>query len=227
MAAIKFNTTYNISALEKELKIALASDWISHYNTRDYNGEWKSISLRSASGASSDIYSNYTDQPFKDTPLLAELPYIQSILADWKCEKETVRFLALYPGSEIKPHKDLGCSYQDGNFRLHIPILTNDKVDFVVEKENYSLAPGSCWYMDFSKEHSVKNGGDTVRIHLVIDCLSNEWTDQLFSEYGYQTSSPKMSLEEVKQVIAQLETHQTETANNLIQQLKAENGLLS
>lgn len=225
MAAIKFDIAYDINKLEQELQIALNSDWVNHFNTKDYEGDWKSISLRSASGATSDIYSNYTDQPFKDTPLLEELPYIKSILADWKCEKETIRFLALYPGSEIKPHKDPGCSYHDGNFRLHIPILTNNEVDFIVENENHKLAPGTCWHMDFSKEHSVKNSGDTVRIHLVIDCLRNEWTDEIFKAHGYQDYEPKMSIEEVKKVIAQLETHQTEVANNLIKQLKADYGL--
>ena len=222
MAAIKFDISYDVSKLEQELQIALNSNWINHFNTKDYEGDWKSISLRSASGATSDIYANYTDQPFKDTPLLEELPYIKSILADWKCEKETVRFLALYPGSEIKPHKDSGCSYNDGNFRLHIPILTNNEVDFIVENENHKLAPGTCWYMDFSKEHSVKNGGDTVRIHLVIDCLRNEWSDELFEQHGYRVQEKKMSLDEVRMVIAQLETHQTETANQLIEKLKAE-----
>lgn len=222
MAAIKFDISYDVSKLEQELQIALNSNWTNHFNTKDYEGDWKSISLRSASGATSDIYSNYTDQPFKDTPLLEELPYIKSILADWKCEKETVRFLALYPGSEIKPHKDPGCSYNDGNFRLHIPILTNNEVDFIVENENHKLSPGTCWHMDFSKEHSVKNGGDTVRIHLVIDCLRNEWSDQLFEQHGYQVQEKKMSLDEVRMVIAQLETHQTETANQLIEKLKAE-----
>lgn len=225
MAAIKFDSVYDVPKLEQELQIALNSDWANHFNTKDYEGDWKSISLRSASGETSDIFANYTDQPFKDTPLLDELPYIKSILNDWKCEKETIRFLALYPGSEIKPHKDPGCSYQDGNFRIHIPILTNAKVDFIVDNENNKLEPGTCWYMDFSKEHSVKNAGDTVRIHLVLDCLRNEWSDQLFEKYGYKAPEKKMSMEEVRMVIAQLETHQTETANNLIANLRATYGI--
>lgn len=222
MAAIHFNISYDVHKLEQELKIALNSNWVNHFNTKDYEGDWKSISLRSASGATSDIYSNYTDQPFKDTPLLEELPYIKSILADWKCEKETVRFLALYPGSEIKPHKDPGCSYEDGNFRIHIPILTNKDVDFMVDHQNYKLAPGTCWYMDFSKVHSVSNKGETVRIHLVMDCLRNEWSDQLFEQHGYQAEEKKMSLDEVKMIIDQLKTHQTEAANQLIAKLKSE-----
>lgn len=225
MSAIKFDLTYDAFLLAQELEKALNDNWISHYNTKDYHGEWKSISLRSASGSSTDIYANYGSEPFKDTPLLAELPYVKSILADWKCEKEAVRFLALYPGSEIKPHKDLGCSYQDGNFRLHIPILTSDQVSFVVDQQNYQLDPGTCWYMDFSKIHYVKNDGDTVRVHLVVDCLRNKWTDELFEANGYQEPSRKMSLEEVGKIIAQLETHQTEVANQLVEQLKAEYGL--
>ena len=224
MVAIQFDKKYNETLLVAELESVFNDRWISHFNTKDFNGDWKSIALRSASGNSTDIYANQA-QGFLDTPLLATLKYINSILQEWKCEKETVRFMALYPGAEIKPHKDLGCNYAEGNFRLHIPILTNTGVDFIVDGINYSLQPGSCWYMDFSKFHSVKNSGETVRVHLVIDCLRNDWTDELFKQNGYVEEEKKMSIAEVEMIIAQLQTHQTETAENLIVQLKQQHGL--
>ena len=224
MVAIEFKKKYSEALLMAELESVFNDRWISHFNTKDFNGQWTSIALRSASGNATDIYANYTEE-YKDTRLLTQLPYINSILQEWKCEKETVRFMALYPGAEIKPHKDLGCSYPDGNFRLHIPILTNLAVDFIVDGINYSLQAGSCWYMDFSKVHSVKNGGETVRVHLVIDCLRNDWTDELFKQNGYLEEEKKMPIDEVKIIIAQLETHQTETAQDLIKQLKQQYGL--
>lgn len=224
MNAIKFDNQYDVELLKSELSSVFQDDWVNHFNTKDFNGQWKVISLRSASGCATDIKTVYSNL-YKDTPLLANLPYINSVLQEWCCEKETVRFMALYPGSEIKPHKDLGCSYQDGNFRLHIPILTNDAVDFIVDGTNYHLQPGDCWYMDFSKVHSVKNAGDTVRVHLVIDCLRNHWSDELFGRYGYVEEEKRMSIEQVEAIIAQLETHQTETATNLIAQLKQQYGL--
>ncbi len=224
LVAIEFKKKYNEALLMAELESVFNDRWISHFNTKDFNGDWKSIALRSASGNSTDIYANQA-HGFINTPLLKELKYVNSILQEWKCEKETVRFMALYPGAEIKPHKDLGCSYPDGNFRLHIPILTNLAVDFIVDGINYSLQPGSCWYMDFSKVHSVKNSGETVRVHLVLDCLRNDWTDELFKRNDYLEKEKKMPLEEAKMIIAQLETHQTETAQNLINQLKQQYGL--
>ncbi len=224
MVAIKFDKKYKSDKLVAELEMVFNDEWINHFNTKDFNGQWTSIALRSASGNATDILANYT-QEYQDTPLLTHLPYINSILQEWHCEKETVRFMALYPGSEIKPHKDLGCSYQDGNFRLHIPILTNEDVDFVVDGRNHKLCPGDCWYMDFSKIHWVKNAGETVRVHLVIDCLRNPWSDELFAQSGYEEEEKKMAIEQVKAMIAQLETHRTETAGNLIVQLKQQNGL--
>jgi hypothetical protein len=224
LAAIKFDKKYDSTILAAELNSVFNDEWINHFNTKDFNGKWKSIALRSATGNADDIIANYTPV-FKDTPLLAKLPYINIILQEWKCEKETVRFMALYPDSEIKPHRDLGCSYTEGNFRLHIPILTNEAVDFVVDGINHKLQPGDCWYMDFSKVHSVKNAGETVRVHLVIDCLRNQWSDELFSEFGYVEEGKRMPVEQVKEMIAQLESHQTETAENLIAQLKQQYGL--
>lgn len=224
LVAIEFKKKYNEALLVAELESIFNDAWINHFNTKDFNGDWKSIALRSASGNSTDIYANRA-YGFIDTPLLKELKYVNSILQEWKCEKETVRFMALYPGAEIKPHKDLDCSYADGNFRLHIPILTNKGVDFIVDGNNYALQSGSCWYMDFSKVHSVKNSGETVRVHLVIDCLRNDWTDELFRQNGYLEEEKKMPMEEVKMIIAQLETHQTEIAEDLIIQLKQQHGL--
>lgn len=224
MTAIKFDKQYNGTLLLAELHSVLNDEWINHFNTKDFAGQWKSIALRSASGTATDISANYACT-FKNTPLLEKMTYVKSILQEWKCEKETVRFMALYPGSEIKPHKDLGCSYADGSFRLHIPILSNKQVSFMVDGVNYELQPGSCWYMDFSKPHAVKNAGETVRVHLVIDCLRNSWTDDLFKQNGYVEEENRMPTAEVKKIIAQLETHQTETAQNLIIQLKQQHGL--
>lgn len=224
MAAIKFDKQYDSATLAAEMESVFTDTWINHFNTKDFDGQWKSIALRSGTGNATDINANYTPL-FTDTPLLEKLPYIKSILGEWQCEKETVRFMALYPGSEIKPHKDLGCSYQDGNFRLHIPILTNDSVDFVVDGTNHKLHPGECWYMDFSKVHSVRNAGGTVRVHLVIDCLRNQWSDELFEQFGYLEEEKKMPIEQVKEMIAQLETHHNQTAENLILQLKQQYGL--
>lgn len=220
---IHFNTSYNVASLLQELEICLEKNWQDHFNKNDYDGSWQSIALRSASGLATDIYANYNVSGYKDTELLYGLPYIKSILDSWQCEKEAVRLLALQPGSEIKPHRDMGCGYKDGTFRLHIPIVTNNLVSFNVGGENLKLLPGSCWYIDFNETHSIKNEGNAVRVHLIVDCIRNEWTDKLFSANGYNLDEEKKEIldEQTKLlVIQELEKMDTEVARKLISEIK-------
>lgn len=220
---IHFNTSYNVASLLQELETCLEKNWQDHFNKKDYNGSWQSIALRSASGSETDIYANYNVSYYKDTALLLGLPYIKSILDSWQCEKEAVRLLALQPGSEIKPHRDMGCGYKDGTFRLHIPIVTNNLVSFIVGGENLKLLPGSCWYIDFNETHSIKNDGDNVRIHLIVDCIRNQWTDKLFSAHGYNLEAEKKQIldDETKLlIISELERMDNDVARNLINEIK-------
>ncbi|SFO50753.1 Aspartyl/Asparaginyl beta-hydroxylase [Chitinophaga sp. YR627] len=225
MNYIRFSSTYNHQQLCAELENILQQDWPLHFNTRDFNGEWRSISLRSASGNSQDILA-HPDAQYQDTPVLAMMPYAKEIIDSWQCEKEAVRLLSLSPGSEIKPHKDPGCGYQDGVFRIHIPIMTNPEVYFMLEEEKLRLQPGECWYMDFSCTHAIVNKGYTARVHLIIDCIRNEWSDQLFAAHGYDIAatrkSPQMDPATRAAMIAELERMDTDTARALIARLKAE-----
>lgn len=221
---LKFSVTYNVSQLHQELKHCLEKKWPLHFNNFDYQGDWRSISLRSGSGAADDIYAHSGNVVYKDTPLMAETPYLSSIIDSWKCEKEAVRLLALAPGSIIKPHKDSGCSYGDGNFRIHIPILTNKEVRFTVDGETLSLEEGTCWYMDFGKTHAVKNNGTTNRVHLIMDCIRNEWTDLFFAENGYIADSDPIEndYDDATRalIVAELEKMDTDAARGLIAEMK-------
>ncbi|WP_316805487.1 aspartyl/asparaginyl beta-hydroxylase domain-containing protein [Pedobacter nototheniae] len=220
---IHFNESYQVATLVQEFETCLEKNWQDHFNQKDYNGSWQSIALRSASGIETDIYANYNTSGYKDTPLLQGLPYIKSILDSWQCEKEAVRLLALHPGSEIKPHRDMGCGYKYGTFRLHVPIITNDLVIFNVGENSLKLLPGACWYIDFNETHSIRNNGNTVRVHLVIDCLRNEWTDQLFSANGYnikEENEQKFDDATKLLIIQELERMNSDAAKKLIIEIK-------
>ncbi|QHS59860.1 aspartyl/asparaginyl beta-hydroxylase domain-containing protein [Chitinophaga agri] len=226
MNYIRFSHTYNHQQLCTELENVLQQDWPLHFNTRDYDGEWRSISLRSATGNSQDILA-HPDAVYQDTPVLAAMPYAREIIDSWQCEKEAVRLLSLSPGSEIKPHKDQGCGYRNGIFRIHIPIVTNPDVYFTLENEKLHLPAGECWYMDFSCTHGIVNKGYTARVHLIMDCVRNEWSDQLFAAHGYDladnTPAARMDAATRAAMIAELERMDTDTARQLIASLKAEN----
>lgn len=221
---IQFNQNYNVSLLKAELAIALQQNWVDHFNKQDYQGNWQSIALRSASGKEHDISAHYGVDNHQDTPLLNQLPYIQSIIEKWQCPKHAIRLLALHPGAEIKPHRDRGCNYEGGVLRIHIPIQTNNELKFMVGGEQLKLEEGSCWYIDFDQTHSIINAGENVRVHLVIDALRNEWTDRLFEAYGYDFEAEKQgqALDQATtlKMIEELERMDTPAAKELVLQLK-------
>jgi len=221
---IKFNQQYNAQLLKNELAMAMSLNWQEHFNKKDYNGSWQSISLQSASGKEDDILANYGVESYQETALLKKLPYIKSILDSWHCPKESIRLLALHPGAEIKPHRDRGCNYVNGTCRIHIPIQTNAGVQFQVADEYLVLNEGSSWYIDFDETHTIINRGQSVRVHLVIDCLRNSWTDALFLDHGYdiqaEQQTQKMDEETALKVIAELERLNTPASAQLIENLK-------
>jgi hypothetical protein len=93
--------------------------------------------------------------------------------------------LKLEPGAGIGLHRDIRHEVANLAFRkvrLHIPILTNDKVTFFVGNRNITMNPGRLYYVNFSKKHFVRNDGDTVRIHLVLDLVVNDWLLRFFPE---------------------------------------------
>jgi len=175
---------FDTEKLAEDLAVCEAQQWASHFNKNDYAGDWTGIALRSVTGNPVDINA-VTGSAFQDTSLLAQCPYFQEILDLLKFEKETVRLLALAPGSVIKEHRDRGLGYEHGCFRLHIPIITDDQVSFIVDKTRLPMDAGQCWYANFDLPHSVLHEGNTRRIHLVIDGTRNTWTDQLFEKCGY------------------------------------------
>jgi hypothetical protein len=40
---------------------------------------------------------------------------------------------------------------------------------------------GTAWYLNVNHPHSVQNHGVTDRVHLVFDCVVNEWVHDLIS----------------------------------------------
>lgn len=221
----KLPISFSIEKLQKELAICENDLWTPHFNTNRYEGNWTSVSLRSQSGLVNDITS-FANTEHKNTKLLDRCSYFKEIMDWFECEKEAVRLLRLGPGSEIKEHVDNDTSYEDGFFRIHIPIITNSEVFFYVDKKRVPMQMGECWYANFQLPHSVENKSNEPRIHLTLDCLRNDWSDQLFAEMGFDINYSKENnsySEEVKQqIIDELSRNPSELNNKLIADLLAE-----
>jgi aspartyl/asparaginyl beta-hydroxylase (cupin superfamily) len=74
----------------------------------------------------------------------------------------------LKPNSTIPPHQDHGPHLEKCR-RLHIPLITNDTVDFVVDDKSHNLKEGFVYEFDNTRTHHVTNNSDKERIHLIVD----------------------------------------------------------
>jgi aspartyl/asparaginyl beta-hydroxylase (cupin superfamily) len=152
-------------------------------------------------------------------------PYFTEVINWFKCEKEAVRLLRLDQQSEIKEHVDNDTSYEDGFFRIHIPIITNSEVFFYVDHKLVPMKMGECWYANFQLPHSVQNTSSEPRVHLTIDCIRNEWSDELFTKMGFDihySSNKNAYSDEVKQqIIAELSRNPSEISAEIIASLQS------
>lgn len=224
METYKFTSIFDVQKLEFDLSLCQQSAWKSHFNESDYSGTWSSFSLRSNSGSEIDIMAT-PNATYKNTATLEMCTYFKEILDSFKCEKEAVRLLSLSPNSFIKEHTDPDGGYQDGFFRIHIPVKTNSKVEFILNGNLLPMQAGECWYANFSLPHFVSNYGDEDRFHLVIDCIRNEWSDALFAEIGYDFEIEKAVVKDPKitrLIIQELTKHNSEAAEKLIAELMLE-----
>jgi len=167
--------SFDPALLRRDLGVIAEATWVAHFNGNDYTGQWSSISLRSRTGCADDIVPRGTPADFTDTPLARQCPGIMSVLQAFDFPKKSVRLLRLRAGSKVREHCDADLGLAHGEIRIHVPILTNERVEFIVANRQLVLRPGEAWYIDFSQAHRIDNAGETDRIHLVIDGTANDW----------------------------------------------------
>lgn len=212
----KLPFSFDQDLLLRDLRNA-ESDWISHFNKDYYSGDWSGIQLRAPKDKNHVLSpGNSSTKECVNQPILKSLKYITQVLDTIEAPKESVRFLKLASGSEIKAHKDYDLVFWDGFVRLHIPIVTNEKVRFILDGEMLNMKPGECWFGDFSKIHSVVNEGASDRIHLVIDCQVNSWLKTEFEKCGI--------LESGEQAPDPLDFHSDDAKRMMIEELQRMGG---
>lgn len=178
--ALKFPFSFDVGALQADLFGFESTDWTPHFNTGYYEGDWSGIALRAPKDAHMDIYPDPTADTFVDTKMLARCIYVPRVIESFECTLESVRFLRLGPGDQILEHRDHKLSIEDGVARVHIPIKTSPDVEFYLDNEMVQMLAGDAWYLNFNLKHRVKNNGAEERVHLVIDCIANDWLASFF-----------------------------------------------
>ena len=149
-----------------------ADQWIAHYKTTDYQGQWSVLPLRSVCGHPSVIHASPNLNMYDDTPFLKQSPYFQHVLHHFNCPLASVRLMRLAAGATILEHTD---DMGEKEVRIHIPVQTHPDVEFWLNHQRVTMQVGDVWLGDFRLPHSVSNKSPIDRIHLVIDAQYNDW----------------------------------------------------
>jgi quercetin dioxygenase-like cupin family protein len=75
----------------------------------------------------------------------------------------------LDPGQEHPMHTDE--QPPEWITRIHVPLVTNPLAVVETEKGSFHMEAGTAYSFDTRKQHAVRNGGDTPRVHLVFDVV--------------------------------------------------------
>lgn len=92
------------------------------------------------------------------------------------------------PGGVIHPHRDANPAAKWPH-KIHVPLLTNEKVTFFVDGVGYHFTEGEAVEVNNMGVHAVTNPGDTDRIHLIFEYYDTvqpepEWLHALVSAQG-------------------------------------------
>jgi len=171
--------------------------WADHYSTYNKSHSWSALALRGYKpedpsfiirpdemskkwkAENAGLLANKCD----DTTIAERFPVTMGVAGCIPGHKDRVRFMRLLPGGgELTRHADTNpeAGVADGKLtRIHIPIVTNSGVIFTqwnsrggkVEK---NFPERAMCYLDQRQPHRAINGGETERIHLVLDVASND-----------------------------------------------------
>lgn len=183
----KLPVSFDPIRLKEDLARVPPEEWLPHFSKIQYDAGWSGVALRSSGGNPVTLEAGRSD--YGDTKLLCLCPYFREVLSQFKCPLRRVRLLKLESGARIKEHID---PRSDKVVRLHIPIVTNPDVEFCSNGSSVVMAPGELWFIDVTFPHSVSNRGDSGRIHLVIDCVVNDWLRALFPSHFFVASWPRV-----------------------------------
>ncbi len=216
----KIDLSINILSIRQDI-LQLPKIWSPHFNTSQYEGEWTVLSLRAPGGHQDRIIPDLmSENGYEDTPLMATCPTVRQLLDTFQCPLASVRLLNLKRGAVIKEHRDHELAFEHGEARLHIPVFTNDEVEFFVQDQRIPMQPGECWYINANLPHRVANLGPTDRIHLVVDCVVNDWLRELFARSQTTTVAPERKTGELLKMIFELRLQNTAVTNRLADELE-------
>jgi len=173
----KFHGNFDISSI-KNIVNSFDSEWkINTYRQESYSvhQNTESYFIFDVSNEWSVLDPYIVTKESNNEKLLSLInPIVETLekIHDGKVGKTLL--INLPPVKNVIPHTDKR-DYLNIVRRHHIPIITNDGVNFYVGDESINMKEGQCWEINNSLLHSVDNQGTTNRIHLMIDVMPNRF----------------------------------------------------
>ncbi len=99
------------------------------------------------------------------------LPVIREIVKKHYSPQGTViraMFAKLLAGKSIDEHFDDHPSFSVSH-RIHVPLVTNDRVDFLIGGESFHLEEGIAYEVSNLDYHAVDNHSSEDRVHFIFD----------------------------------------------------------
>lgn len=115
-------------------------------------------------------------------PIIDEIAKIFPYLI--KVRGEVVNLL---PNRQLDLHID-NYWFHEHSKRIHVPIITNDRCYQIFEDREVHLDVGSIYEINNRILHSAYNKGNTARIHLIVDLMSQENADKALRTKGLALS---------------------------------------
>jgi len=161
----------DVARLQQDLRTMEENFWIPQDRyARQAISHWHGIALYSVNGDPQDL--RCADRlPVHKTAAAEKCSYIcDELLPQFGAPWLRVVFYRLKGGTKIGRHRDLSENRMiPGIVRIHVPVVTNDRIVMYVDDKPYRFESGTAWYFDATAFHSVENNSDQDRIHLVVD----------------------------------------------------------
>jgi len=162
---LRFNAPIEQDRLLADYQSISEDAWMSSYWGNVHCSVGMLLLRGGGTGTPEDFYSDEVH----DQPLLSELPYIRELIdSDGPFGKAEFAFLfRMEPDGVTLAHNDYMERWHD-LYRIHVPVITNNRAYLIAEGRSQHLAAGSAWSFDNQSRHGVINGPQT-RIHLIFD----------------------------------------------------------
>jgi hypothetical protein len=121
--------------------------------------------------SSFDDWKQSFDRPIWDEWRERIAPVLQQATAPYgyaRGEFPRIMLARMAPGGVIQKHVDSNPAARWPH-KIHVPIQTNDQVQFYVEPETYYLEAGQAYEVNNLGPHAVANQGTTSRVHLIFE----------------------------------------------------------